>query len=292
MGLWTEALDLAPASQVREAAAELEELGYPTLWISEAMRREIFANAAILLGATQHMVIATGIANIYARDPIAMTAGQLTLAEAFDNRFLLGMGVSRAFVVEGMRGHVYTRPLKRMADYLDAMDKATYVSPRPAITPPRVIGAIGPKMLRLAAERSAGAHPYFVIPDHTAAAREVLGPDALLAPEQAVILDRDPDRARAIARRYAQLFLGIDSYHDDLIKHGFTEADFADGGSDRLIDAVVPWGDADTIVGRVKEHLDAGADHVCLQVLPPEPTGLPLPQWRELAPALADFGWR
>lgn len=289
VGLWTQALDLAPATQAREAAAELEELGYPALWISEGLRREVFANAAILLGATRRMVVATGIANIWARDPVATTAGQLTLAEAFDNRFLLGLGVSRSVIVEGMRGHTYTRPLKRMSDYLDAMDQVAYQSPRPATTPPRVLAAVGPKMLALSARRAAGAHPYFVVPEHTAAARTVLGPDRLLCPEQAVVLDRDPDRARAIARKYAQLYLGFDSYRNDLLKHGFTESDLSDGGSDRLIDAVIPWGDVDTIVGRVKEHLDGGADHVCLQVLPPEPTGLPLPQWRELAPALAEL---
>lgn len=286
IGLWTQALDLQPATRAREVAAELEELGYPTLWISEGLRRELLTNAAILLGATRKMVIASGIANIWARDPSAMVAGQLTLAEAFDNRFLLGLGVSRAAIVEGMRGQTYSSPLRRMADYLDAMDAVRYQSPRPESIPPRILGAIGPKMLELAARRTAGAHPYFVVPEHTAAAREILGPDSLLCPEIAVVLDTDSDRAHEVARDYARVYLGFDSYRIDLAKHGFNESDFDGGGSDRLLDAVVPSGDVDVIHTRVQDHFDAGADHVCVQVLPSNPSALPLDEWRELAPML------
>ncbi|RYF55943.1 MAG: LLM class F420-dependent oxidoreductase [Comamonadaceae bacterium] len=286
VGLWTQALDLQPAARAREVAAELEELGYPTLWISEGLRREVLANSAMLLGATQKMVIATGIANIWARDPVAMASGQLTLAEASDNRFLLGLGVSRAAIVEGMRGQKYSKPLQRMAEYLDAMDAVTYQSPRPTAPAPRLLAAVGPKMLELASRRAAGAHPYFVIPEHTQSARAILGDGPLLCPEQAVVLETDPDRARYIARRYAQFYLGFDSYRNDLLKHGFTEADFDDGGSDRIIDAVVAWGDVDAVHARVQAHLDAGADHVCVQVLPSDPVALPLEQWRELASAL------
>ncbi|AWK73886.1 LLM class F420-dependent oxidoreductase [Rhodococcus oxybenzonivorans] len=288
VGLWTQALDLQPASRAREVAAELEDLGYPTVWISEGLRREVLANSAMLLGATRQLVVATGIANIWARDPVAMAAGQLTLAEAFDDRFLLGLGVSRAAIVEGMRGQKYSSPLKRMADYLDAMDGVAYQSPRPAAPPPRVLAAVGPKMLELASRRAAGAHPYFVVPEHTAEARGILGSGPLLCPEQAVVLETDPGRAREIARRYAQLYFGFDSYRKDLLKHGFTEADFDDGGSDRVIDAVIAWGDVEAVQARVQAHIDAGADHVCVQVLPSDPTSLPLEQWRELAPALVN----
>ncbi|CAI7980703.1 Coenzyme F420-dependent N5 N10-methylene tetrahydromethanopterin reductase-like protein [Frankia sp. Hr75.2] len=286
VGLWSQALDMVPTSMARDVVQELEDLGYPSLWISEGLRREVFVNASLLLSATRRMVVATGVANIWARDAAAMVAGQLTLAEAFDGRFLLGMGVSQAVIVEGMRGHVYSSPLKRMASYLDAMDEVRYQSPAPTNTPPRVLAAVGPKMLELAGRRSAGAHPYFVVPEHTAAARAALGPERLLCPEQAVVLETDPDRARAIARKYAQLYLGFPSYRNDLKKHGFVDTDFEDGGTDRVIDAVIAWGDVDAVRSRVQAHLDAGADHVSVQVLPPHTTMVPLDQWRELAPVL------
>ncbi len=208
VGLWTQALDFLPASTARDVVQELEDLGYPALWLSEGLRREVFVNAAMLLGATRRMVVATGIANIWARDAPAMVAAQFTLAEAFDGRFLLGMGVSQAAVVEGMRGQTYSSPLAKMTSYLDAMDQVQFQSPAPTRTPPRVLGAVGPKMVELAGRRSAGAHPYFVVPEHTADARAALGPGSLLCPEQAVVLDTDPERARAIARAYARFYLG------------------------------------------------------------------------------------
>ena len=286
VGLWTQALDMVPASAARDAVQELEGLGYPALWLSEGLRREVFVHAAMLLGATRRMVVATGIANIWARDPAAMVAAQLTLAEAFEGRFLLGMGVSRAAIVEGMRGQAYSSPLEKMSSYLDGMDGVQFQSPVPTRTPPRVLGAIGPKMLELAGRRSAGAHPYFVVPEHTADARAALGPDPLLCPEQAVVLESDPDRAREIARGHAQFYLKFGSYRDALKKHGFDDADFEDGGSDRAVDAVVAWGDVDAIRARVQTHLDAGANHVAVQVLSADKTTAPLAQWRELAPAL------
>jgi probable F420-dependent oxidoreductase len=286
VGLWTQALDKLPASEARDVVQELEGLGYPSLWISEGLRREIFVNASLLLGATRRMVVGTGIANIWARDAPAMVAGQLTLAEAFDGRFLLGMGVSRPAIVEGMRGHTYSSPLAKMESYLDAMEGVDYQSPAPTRTPPRVLAAVGPKMVELAGRRSAGAHSYFVVPEHTADTRAALGPEGLLAPEQAVVLETDPDRARAVARAYSQFYLGFASYRNDLKKRGFVDADFEAGGTDRLIDAVVAWGDVDAVRSRVQEHLDAGADHVAVQVLPPQGATAPLEQWRELAPAL------
>src|SRR4051794_17931827 len=181
---------MQPVARVRQLAAEIESLGYGALWIPEAYGRESFTNAALLLGATRRLPIATGITNMWGRDAMAMAAAQRTLSEAFPDRFLLGIGVSHAPLVEGMRGHRYERPLSAMREYLDAMDRAPYAAPQPASTT-RVIGALAPKMLALAAERTAGAHPYFVPVEHTARAREILGAAPLLAPEQAVVLERD-----------------------------------------------------------------------------------------------------
>jgi len=284
VGIWTFAFELHPAARVREAAAEIEGLGYGAIWIPEALGREAFSHAAILLAATKHIPVATGIANIWARDAMAMSAGQKTLAEAWPDRFLLGIGVSHAPLV-GMRGHAYQRPLTAMRQYLDAMDAALFNAPPPKTTP-RVIGALAPKMLALAAERTDGAHPYFVPPEHTRRARAALGPKKLLAPEQAVVLERDATTARAVARQHMQTYLQLPNYVNNLRRLGFGDDDLRDGGSDRLVDAIVAWGDVGAVVDRVRAHHEAGADHVCIQVLPREATALPLAEWRTLASAL------
>ncbi len=286
VGLWTFQLDLQPASAAREAAVEIEELGYPTLWIPEAVGREALTNAALLLGATDRLVVATGIASIWARDAMAMAAAELTLDEAYGGRFLLGMGVSHQPMVEGLRGHDYAKPYSAMRAYLEAMDRAVYVSPRSSKPPSRVLAALGPKMLRLAAERTLGAHPYFVPVEHTAFARAELGPDAVLAPEQAIVLSTDTEVARAIARAHMKTYLALPNYTNNLRRLGWGDADLGDGGSDRLVDAIVAWGDEDAIVERVRAHHEAGANHVCVQVLDPDVRALPMRQWRELAPAL------
>jgi probable F420-dependent oxidoreductase len=261
------------------------DIGRIGIWIPEALGREALSHAAILLAATSRIPIATGIANIWARDAMAMAAGQKTLAEAWPGRFLLGMGVSHAPLV-GMRGHAYQRPLTAMRRYLDAMDASIYNAPAPATPPPRVLGALAPKMLALAAERTDGAHPYFVPPEHTRRARAALGPGKLLAPEQAVVLERDAATARAIARQHMQTYLQLPNYVNNLRRLGFGDADLRDGGSDGLVDAIVAWGDVGVVVDRVRAHHEAGADHVCLQVLPREATALPLAEWRTLAAAL------
>ncbi len=288
VGIWTYHLNFQPTSTVREVVAELEHLGYGAIWVGEAAYREPLASAAVLLSATRQMVVATGIANIWVRDPFAVLASQLTLAEAYPERFLLGLGVSHARMVEGKRGHRYHRPVATMRSYLDAMDRlaASYRAVRPAAAPPRVLAALGPKMLALAGERAQGAHPYLVPPEHTAKARELLGHDRWLLPEQGVILETDAATARAIARRHLAVYLGLPNYTSHLRRLGFTDVDLAAGGSDRLIDALVAWGDLDQVARRVREHHDAGADHVCLQVLDADPRGLPLRQWRELAGVL------
>lgn len=285
IGIWTFALDLQPASRARELAAEIEALGYGALWIPEALGREAFTNSALLLSATRRIVVATGIANIWGRDPMAMAGAQKTLCEAYPDRFLLGIGVSHAPMV-GMRGHAYDKPLAFMRSYLDAMDAAPFMAVPPSGAVERVIGALAPGMLRLAAQRCRGSHPYFVPPEHTAKAREIMGPQALLAPEQAVVLESDPATARAIGRAHMAIYLGLPNYVNNLKRLGFTDDDVANGGSDRLVDAVVCWGDVDAVRARVQAHHDAGADHVCLQVLSEDPRAVPLDGWRRLASAL------
>jgi len=284
VGVWTFAFELHPAAQVREAAAVIEDLGYGAIWIPEALGREALAHSAVLLAATKRIPVATGIANIWARDAMAMAAGQRTLAEAWPGRFLLGIGVSHAPLV-GLRGHGYEKPLSAMRQYLDAMDAAPYNAPQPSAAP-RVIGALAPKMLALAAERTEGAHPYFVPPEHTRRARAALGPKKLLAPEQAVVLERDATVAREIARAHMQMYLQLPNYVNNLRRLGFGDDDIRDGGSDKLVDAIVAWGDVGAVVERVRTHHDAGADHVCIQVLPRDPKAMPLAEWRTLASAL------
>ncbi|HZP31473.1 MAG TPA: LLM class F420-dependent oxidoreductase [Acidimicrobiia bacterium] len=287
IGIWTFALDRQPAARAQELAAELEELGYGTLWVPDAVGRDPLVNASLLLSGTGQLKVATGIANIYGRDPMAMAAGWKTVSEAFPGRFLLGLGVSHQPAVEGLRGHTYGPPLATMRAYLDAMDEAIFVAAQPSRPPERCLAALGPKMLALAAERTRGAHPYFVPPEHTAFARDVLGPDALLAPEQMVVVETDPSRARGIARAAMRAYVpGLPNYTNNLRRLGFTDDDFAGELSDRLVDAVVAWGDLDALRARVQAHVDAGADHVALQVLPFEDLEVLRSQWRDLAAAL------
>jgi probable F420-dependent oxidoreductase len=285
IGIWTRQFEDQPASRAQEAAAELEQLGYGAIWFGEAFGREVLTNAGLLLAGTRRIVIATGIANIYARDPMTMASGQKTLAEAYPDRFLLGLGVSHIPLVEG-RGHRYEKPVPTMRAYLDAMDEAQYRAVPPASKPPRVLAALGPKMLQLAAERADGAHPYNTNPQHTAEARAILGAGPYLCPEQAVVLETDASKAREIARAFLSLYLTLPNYTNNFLRLGFTEKDIDQGGSDRLIDAIIAWGDLEAIHSRIRAHLDAGADHVCVQVLTRDPKALPLPEWRELAQAL------
>ncbi|MBI1816062.1 MAG: LLM class F420-dependent oxidoreductase [Deltaproteobacteria bacterium] len=284
VGIWT-FLDLHPTAKAQEAAAEIEALGYGAIWIPEALGREAFTSSALLLAGTQRIVIATGIANIWARDPMAMAGAQKTLTEAYPDRFLLGIGVSHGPLV-GMRGHNYDKPLSAMRGYLDAMDSAPFMAATPSTPPVRVLAALAPKMLKLAAERANGSHPYFVPPEHTAHARETMGKGPLLAPEQAVVLETDPIKARDIARTHMATYLGLPNYVNNLKRLGFSDDDIAKGGSDRLVDAIVVWGTVEAVAKRVRAHHDAGADHVCLQVLDADPRAIPVRQWRELAAAL------
>ena len=288
IGIWTGVLDAVPSAQATQLAAELEELGFPTLWIPETIGRDPFVTATLLLGGTSSLRVATGIANIYARDAVTMANTQRTLEEAFPGRFLLGLGVSHHHLVDRVRHHSYDKPYSRMVEYLDAMDDAIFLAVGPAERPATVLAALGPKMLRLSGERASGAHPYFVPVDHTAQAREILGAGPILAPEQMVVLDTDPIRAKAVARKGMAVYLRAPNYVNNLKRFGFTDDDVAGGGSDRLVDAIVACGSVDAALERVRQHFDAGASHVCVQVLGDDPTAVPRSGWQELAAAMAE----
>jgi probable F420-dependent oxidoreductase len=292
VGIWTGALDVVPAARSRELATELEELGYGAVWLPEVAGRDVFVHLALILASTTTLVGATGIANIWGRDAVTMTGAVKGLAEAFPDRALVGLGVSHKNLVEGLRGHQYDKPLSAMRAYLERMDASPYIAMRPVTPMRRVLAALGPKMLQLAAEKTDGAHPYFVPPEHTAFARSTMGEGPLLCPEQAVLVESDPSRARAIARTHTAIYVAQPNYANNLRRLGFSDADLADGGSDRLVDAIVAWGSEDAIVARVQAHFDAGADHVGVQVLTEKLREVPDAQWRALAPALTGLGRR
>ncbi len=278
-------LDRFPARALRELAGEVESLGFGALWFPETLAgKEAFSLATLLLASSERIVVATGIASLWARDAMAMANGARAMAEAFPGRFVLGIGVSHRPSAQ-TRGHAYGRPLETMRAYLEAMDGARYVGPAAEVA--RVLAALGPKMLRLAGERAAGAHPYFVPVEHTARAREALGTGPLLAVEQAAVLERDPAHARAIARQHTRRYLSLENYVNNLRRLGWDDADLRpEGGSDRLVDAIVAHGDVAAVTRRVEEHLARGADHVCVQALLADPADTPVPALRELARVL------
>ncbi|GAA3647106.1 LLM class F420-dependent oxidoreductase [Nonomuraea antimicrobica] len=283
VGVWNSTLGGESAVFEQEAAAEVESLGFGTLWVGETPSgKEALTHAALLLGGTRRLTVATGIANIWARDATAAANGANTLAESSGGRFVLGLGVSHAPLVS-QRGHDYRKPVSAMREYLDAMDATDYTGPLPEPAP-RLLAALRPKMLELAARRAYGAHPYFVPPEHTARARTVLGPLPVLAPEQTVLVETDPERARRTARRFMALYLALPNYVNNLRDLGWPEEDLAGGGSDALVDAIVAWGEPETIIARVRAHLDAGADHVCVQPLADSPRAM-LEHLRTLAAA-------
>ena len=286
VGLWAADFDLVPMAAAQEGIAQVEEMGFGTVWVPEAVLREAFASCALLLSATKKMTIATGIANLHARTAQSMQAGWKTLTEAFPDRFLLGIGVSHAPMVQGVHKGNYDKPYSTMVEYLEAMDNGVFFSPQPSTPPRRVLAALGPKMLKLAAEKTDGAHPYFTPVEHTAFARETLGKEPLLAPEIAVVLNETPDAGKDIANKFMSTYTKLPNYTNNLKRFGFTEDDIT-SHSDRLMDAIVARGSIDVIVSRIKEHLDAGADHVCVQVLTGKPGVLPMKQWEELAQAVS-----
>lgn len=273
---------------VVDFAKRIEEMGYSALWLPEAGGRDPFVLAARLLDHTDRLIVATGIANVYARDPMAMKAAQYTLAEQSGGRFLLGLGISHQLLVEDVRGHTYGKPVASMRAYLDRFDAATYGAVPPAEEPLTVLAALGPKMLALAGERTAGAHPYMVTPEHTRGARKILGPDRLICTEQKVLFELDRKRALEIARAAQAISMGLmlPNYQNSLLRLGFSASDFEGGVSDRVIEALVAMGDAESMSARVDEHYAAGATHVCVHPFHPE--GLSEPHWptlEALAPA-------
>lgn len=283
VGLW-QGLDGYPAPQVRDIVAELDEQGWPCLWIPETVARDPFVAAGVMLGATTNLRVATGIASIWARDAMTTANAAKTLNEAYDGRFLLGLGASHHTITEWVRKHDYSKPLSTMRTYLERMDASMFKGVEPAEPTTRVIAALGPKMLALGAEMTDGVHPYFVPVEHTAIAREAVGPDKMVATEQMVVLDTDPASARETARKHMKVYVGLPNYANNLMRLGFTEDEITNM-DDRLVDAIVVWGTVDDIAARVLAHHDAGASHVCVQVLRPDREP-PTREWTELAAAL------
>jgi probable F420-dependent oxidoreductase len=269
LGVWA-SLDGLSAHDTAAFAQRVERLGYGVLWTPESRGRNVLSHAAWLLARTERLVVASGIANIYARDAMAMANAQRGLNEQSRDRFLLGLGVSHVPLVSTLRGHAYGKPVPTMRAYLEAMAAAPYQAPAPHQTPRTVLAALGPQMLALAAAQADGAHPYNVTPEHTEGARRVLGTGKLLCPEQMVLLETDPARARRGARAALAHYLALENYVNNWRRLGFGDADFAGGGSDRFVDAMVSWGDETAIRRRIQEHWDAGADHVCIQPLHPD----------------------
>jgi probable F420-dependent oxidoreductase len=280
-GVWSAALRYGDSAAAAEAAAELEALGYTAAWLPD-VGGDLFPAVENLLGATSSLTVATGILNLWLHEPTDAAAEHARLTAAHGQRFLMGIGVSHGPFIDMAEPGRYTKPLARMREFLDGLDAA----PVPVAVDDRVLAALGPKMLDLARARTAGTHPYLVTPEHTAVARQAVGPGKLVAPEQAVVLEMDAGAARAIARSHLAVYLGLPNYSNNWKRFGITDDDLAEGGSDRLVDALVAWGDEGAIAQRVQAHRDAGADHVCVQVLTDSPMDLPLLQWRELAPAL------
>ncbi len=276
VGVWCGQVRGKEMGQVGEAAALVEELGYGAFWIPGGAGGDVLDRCAAILAATTSLVAATGILNIWRHDAVEVAAQTARLENESGGRFLLGLGVSH----ERLIAAEYVKPLAKMRSFLDELDAA---GQRPGV---RALAALRPKMLQLAATRSAGAHPYFVPPEHTAVARAMLGPDSLLAPEQAVVLETDPAAAREIARKFCSVYLQLPNYTNNLRELGFGDGDIDGQGSDRLIDAIVAWGTPEQIAARVRAHHDAGADHVCIQVLGGDPAAVPIEGWRALAPAL------
>jgi probable F420-dependent oxidoreductase len=281
-GVWSSALRHGDAHETAAAAAELESLGYSTLWIPD-VGGDVFGAVANLLGATTTATIATGILNLWMHTAEETAAQHAALTAQHGPRFFVGIGISHApFVDRTLEAGTYQRPLAKTRAFLDALDAA----PVPLAVEDRALAALGPKMLALAAARTAGVHPYLVTPEHSSIARQAVGPEAMVAAEQGVILETDAQRARAIARTNLVRYFELPNYTNNWKRLGFTDDDIADGGSDRLIDALVAWGDEAAIAKRVQEHRDAGASHVCIQVLTDNPRALALEEWRILAPTL------
>jgi probable F420-dependent oxidoreductase len=282
IGVWSGELRYGDVDEKRDAAAELEGLGYTAVWIPD-VGGDVFGALRDLLGATTTIVAATGILNLWMHNAAEVGQGFAHLDAEYPDRTLLGIGVSHSLLIEQTHPGAYAKPLAVTRNYLDELDAASPAVPIGR----RVLAALGPKMLELSRDRAAGAHPYLVTPEHTQTARETLGDGPMLLPEQHVVLETDAAKARSVAREGLSVYLQLPNYVNNWRRLGFTEDDFADGGSDRLIDHIVVWGDEATIAARVQAHFDAGADHVCVQAYTgAERSDFPRAEWRSLAPAL------
>jgi len=290
LGIFAGSLSGQPATVQRELAVEMERLGFGTLWYGESVGREAFVQAAIYLSATSSLVVASGIANIWARDPMAMASGARAISEAWPNRFILGIGVSHAPSV-AMRGHDYARPFSAMRDYLDRMGQAPWRGPE-AQMPPIVLAALGPRMVQLAAERTAGAYPYFTTAEHIRQVREQVGLEPFLVSDMPVVLAAGRQEARAIGDAHTGRYLRLDNYRNNLLRIGWSEAELEPPGSDALFDAVVAWGDVAAIRERVNGLLSAGADQVALNLVTKDPTVPYLAELRTLAALNSPVGQR
>lgn len=281
VGIWSMQLRYGDQGEAVEAAAELEELGFTALWIPD-VGGPVLDSVETLLGATSRAVIATGILNLWMNTPADVAAGYARLQAAHGDRFLMGIGVSHAPLIDANEPGRYRKPLAATAAFLDGLDAASPTVPASA----RVLAALGPKMLELAATRTRGTHPYLVSPEHTHQVREQIGDGPLVLPEQTAILTTDRDEARAIGAKWLAGYLSLPNYANNLLRLGFTQEELS-AVDDRVFDAVIAWGDEETVLRRVQEHRDAGADHVCVQVLTEgDPRSFPREQWRRLAAAL------
>jgi len=286
VGIWTFAHESSLPAASGEVAALVESLGFSALWLPESYGRESLLSSSLLLEATSSLVVGSSIASIWARDAMAAASGSRTLASISGGRFVLGLGVSHKPMVEDARGHEYTRPLVAMRRYLEALTSALMLSPEGVLQPPRMIAALGPAMLELAAELADGALPYLVTPEHTARARSILGPDKMLVVEQAVVLTDDDEEFRRRAAGHLGIYTSLPNYQNSWRRLGFGDEDFIPGGSPRLQDALVVRGDEGAVLTAVAEHREAGADHVALQVLGANAFGVPEDDWRRISVAL------
>jgi len=286
VGLWTSTHESVLPTRISEVTSRVEDAGFSMLWVPEAYGREAMTGAQLLLDASWKLVVATGIASIYARDAMAAASAARTLADRSSGRFVLGLGVSHRPLVERTRGGVYDPPIAAMRSYLDAFDAAAVLTAEHDVRAPVVLAALGPRMLELAATRADGALTYLVDVTHTASARKVLGDEGFLAVELAVVLGEGRDEFLRRAHEHLNIYTGLENYRANWRRLGFGKDDFVRGGSERLCDAMVVHGDESTILGRVNEHLAAGADHVCLQVLGPSAVEVPYAEWERIGAAM------
>ena len=282
VGIWSRELRFGDPAEAVEAAAELEELGYGALWVPGGAGGQVLDTVATMLGATRAVVVATGILNVWAHEPREVARIHAELDRSHPERFLLGLGISHAPLVDAEQSGRYRRPLETMRAYLDALDAHAPAGARPA----RVVAALAPKMTALAGERTLGVHPYMVPVEHTRLVRTMLGDERLVAPELSVVLEADAERGRREARADLALYLTLPNYTNTWRRLGFSDADLRDGGSDRLIDALYAVGSVEQVARRVRAHIQAGADHVCLRVVTNALERLPRAEWRALADAV------